>query len=121
MEKQLSVLYVDDEPTNLIFFKIMLQNQLKVVTAQSGKEALQILENGQHVDLIISDMLMPGMNGIEFLTLAEKFDNRIPRIMLSGYDKSPEIEAAINSGLIFEYLNKPLDRDRLMSLISEIE
>lgn len=71
MNKQNKILYVDDESINLELFKMNLQNHYDVFTAINGFEGLDILDRNPYIPLIISDMKMPIMNGIEFITKAK--------------------------------------------------
>lgn len=70
--KQVSILYVNDEQLNLELFKINFKNHYFVHTALSGHEGLDKLHNIQDISVVISDMRMPGINGIEFIKLARK-------------------------------------------------
>ena len=70
------ILYVDDEQLNLTLFDINFKKKYNVTTAISGKQALEYLENNADTDIVISDMKMPQMTGIEFISIAkEKYPN----------------------------------------------
>ncbi|SMO76857.1 CheY chemotaxis protein or a CheY-like REC (receiver) domain [Saccharicrinis carchari] len=104
------VLYVDDEPINLKLFNIMFRNIFKIITAQSGSEALELLQSNPEVNVVVSDMKMPGMNGLEFIETARIQRGEIPFFLLSGYGMTPEIEKALNDQLIDGYFQKPLKK-----------
>ncbi|MEO1054248.1 MAG: response regulator, partial [Bacteroidota bacterium] len=78
MEK-FNILYVDDEISNLQGFKSIYFTQYNVITAVSGREALEILDE-QEVHIIITDQKMPEMTGVEFLKIVLVEYPRIPRI-----------------------------------------
>lgn len=100
------ILIVDDEPANLRLMERLFRRDYQVVTALSGKEALELLK--QHdVALIISDQRMPGMTGIEFLKSAAELRRQTVRIILTGYTDVNALVEAINSGVVYKYVTKP--------------
>jgi len=111
-----TLLIVDDEPGILSSLRRLLRPAgYKIYTAESGQAGLLILEQEQ-VDLVISDMRMPEMNGSQFL---EQVRIRWPgttRILLTGYADVTSTIEAINRGEIFRYIAKPWD-DNDLSLI----
>lgn len=109
MKKQ-TLLCVDDEIDNVEALERLFRNRYKVLKATSGAEALQILD--QHPDpiaLIITDQRMPQMTGVEFLEQSLRTQPDSVRILLTGYTDIESIIAAINSGQIYRYINKPWD------------
>jgi len=112
-----TLLLVDDEANVLSSLKRLFRPcGFRILTAEGGALALQILEQ-EHVDLVISDMRMPEMNGAQFLQqVYERWPDTI-RILLTGY---AEIEAtidAINKGHIYRYISKPWeDNDIILSI-----
>ena len=102
-----TVLCVDDEPNILAALKRSLRGDgYRVLTAGSGREALDILLSAP-VDLVVSDMRMPGMDGAELL---EEVHARWPgsiRLLLTGHADTSAAVSAINRGRIFRYLTKP--------------
>ena len=86
MDKKHSVLYVDDEQSNLRIFKDTFRRDFEVLTAISAFEALEILERNR-VDVVITDQRMPNMTGVELLKkIYARFPNNPPhRLILSGY------------------------------------
>ena len=116
MEKH-KVLYVDDEPTNLLLFDLNLKKRFQVLTAESGKEGLEVLLKHPDTAVVISDMKMPGMNGLEFIAaLKELYPNK-KCMILTGYEINPEMQDALNSGLILRCLKKPMKMDDLAKII----
>lgn len=115
-QKDIVVLYVDDEENNLISFKATFRLKYKVFTALSGDEALKILE-AQQVHIIITDQRMPNMTGIEFLEkVLDKHTDPI-RILLTGYTDMSALVDAVNKGQIFHYLTKPWSEAELEQTI----
>lgn len=113
------ILYVDDEVMNLFLFENLLAQNFEIVTARSPEKGLEILSEDDTFDLIISDMKMPGMNGLEFIKKAQEFYKKCPYNILSGYHKIPEIEEALESGLISSYLQKPFEVDAITASINK--
>ena len=83
------ILCVDDEENSLLLRKLVLQKAgYEVLTASSGKEALQLTDS-RAVDLIVSDHLMPGMNGTELAQLIKAHFPRLPVVLISGINEIP--------------------------------
>ena len=102
-----TILCVDDEPNILTALRRLFRPQgYKVLTAESGSEGLQLLAN-EAVNLIISDMRMPHMNGAEFLERVMEHWPHTVRILLTGYADLQSTVAAVNRGNIYRYVSKP--------------
>lgn len=116
------ILLVDDEPGVLASLRRLLRpTGYRVITAESGAAALDML-SVYPVDLIVSDMRMPGMNGAEFLARARERYPDIMRILLTGYSEVDSAVRAINEGGVYRYLNKPWDdQDLLLTVKHAIE
>ncbi|PWJ38435.1 hybrid sensor histidine kinase/response regulator [Sediminitomix flava] len=109
-----TVLYVDDEPQNLVSFRASFRKIYHVLTAQSGPEALEILEEKhQEISVIVSDQLMPKMTGVELLEKARELYPDIMRIVLTGYSDVQDIINSISRGEVYRYITKPWNRDEL--------
>lgn len=116
----ISLLYVDDEPANLFLFKASFQNSFKIYTANSGIEGLEILaSNSDEIIVVISDMRMPKMNGVQFIKQAKGKYDSIGYFILTGFDFNEEIEEALKGGLINKFFTKPFDTDLIESAIEE--
>lgn len=101
------ILFVDDEPHVLQSIQRQLRKRFKVQTAGGGEEALHILKNESPFAVIVSDMRMPGMNGVELLVKVKDLYPETVRMMLTGNaDQETAIEA-VNTGNIFRFLSKP--------------
>ena len=111
------ILIVDDEQSVLNTLKRLFRNKdYLIFTAMNGEEGLSLLTE-QSVDLIISDMRMPYMDGAEFLSAVKEAYPLIERILLTGYSDMDSTIKAINDGGIFGYLSKPWDAAQLLSLV----
>ena len=111
------VLLVDDDAMVLAGLKRQLRNQFSVDTALSGEEALKrVQENGPYA-VIVSDYMMPGMNGIEFLSYVKKSEPDTVRMMLTGTADMPTAIRAVNEGSIFQFHPKPCPADTLCQAI----
>jgi len=119
MIQGIAILYVDDEPINLMLFEQLFKRKHSVLTADSGFSGLEVLQNNPEIDVIISDMKMPGMNGIEFIRQAKIFFPKKLFYILTGYEITPEIQQALETGLISKYFQKPFNMSEIELAISK--
>ena len=113
-----TIVLVDDEEmvlTSIDSF-LTLETQYNVVTFISAEEALKYIE-GNRTDLVISDYIMPEMDGISFLAQVKEIKPEIPRIILTGYADKENAIKAINEVGLFQYIEKPWDNDDLKIII----
>ena len=117
-----TILCVDDEANILSSLRRLFRpHGYKVLVAGGGVEGLEALA-GEHVDLIISDMRMPGMDGATFLAEARQRYPDTVRLLLTGYADMDSTIAAINSGQIARYIAKPWnDQDVLLTVREALE
>ena len=108
MNKELTILYVDDEKINLRLFEINFKRKCNVITAESGLEGLAVLDEHNGISVVISDMSMPGISGIEFIKRAKAKYSELSYYVLTGFDISEEIEQALAEGLILKNFRKPM-------------
>ena len=114
-----TLLLVDDEPGILSSLRRLLRPAgYKIFTAEGGKAGLEILEH-ESVDLVISDMRMPEMDGAQFLEQVRIRWPNTTRILLTGYADVSSTIAAINRGEIFRYVSKPWDDNELTLLVRD--
>ncbi|PHR30676.1 MAG: Fis family transcriptional regulator [Desulfotalea sp.] len=110
------VLIVDDERGMRDFLKILLQKEgHKVVTANRGKKALEILES-RTVDLVVSDIRMPELSGIELLEIIKENNPELPVIMITAFASPEDAVLAMQNGA-FDYISKPFNVDEILSVI----
>ena len=114
-----AVLAVDDEPNILLALRRTLRaNGYQVQTAPGGDAALALLKQAP-VDVIISDMRMPEMNGAEFLRRSRESVPDAVRILLTGYADIGSTIDAVNNGEIFRYISKPWDDAALLRTLRD--
>ena len=115
-----TILLVDDEEMVLNSIKsfFAIESDYRLVTYTSPLVALQSIERDKkNLDLVISDYLMPEMDGITFLAKVKELRPNVPRILLTGYaDKENAIKAINNVGL-YQYIEKPWDNEDLKLVI----
>lgn len=114
-----TILIVDDEEiiTYSLSMQLSLSTNLKIITSNNPINALKELQNND-IDLVISDYLMPGMNGIDFLTEVKKINEDITLILLTGYADKENVIKAVNQVGVYYYLEKPWDNDSLIKVIN---
>lgn len=111
------ILFVDDEQNVLNAYRRNLRKFFDVHTALSGTAAIELLKEKHKFAVVVCDMQMPNMNGIEFLEIAQKISKNSIRIMLTGnVDQQTAIDA-INQGDIFRFINKPCTPDQMMEAL----
>lgn len=118
MDKKYSILYVDDEDSNLHIFKNTFRREYEIYTAISAKQGLEILDN-EKIDLILTDQRMPEMDGVEFLKNALNKHPDLNRILVTAYTDFDAIKNAINEAQIFQYIQKPWTEENLRSVIEQ--
>ena len=113
------VLLVDDEFEVLAVLEALLDDDWEVHTAQSGKEALEVLSSDIHIDLVITDQRMPEMTGVELLSALANRHPDLYRMVLTAYSDVDPIVAAINDGKVDQFILKPWDPQSLRRLVEE--
>jgi len=105
------ILYVDDESINLMLLKLNFRDKYDVITVDSAQKGLDFLasEEGKEISIVISDMKMPNMSGIEFIEHAKVEYTDIKYFILTGLEITPTIKTALDSGLILDYFRKPFN------------
>lgn len=110
-----TIVIVDDEDmvlTSLNSF-LSLETDYNVETFNSVQKALEYIKNND-IDLVVSDYLMPEMDGISFLAHVKKLKPDVPRIILTGYADKENAIKAINEVGLFQYIEKPWNNDDLL-------
>jgi response regulator RpfG family c-di-GMP phosphodiesterase len=113
------ILLVDDDPNLLAGMSRQLRGKFTVATALSGPEGLLALRDQGHFAVVISDMRMPEMNGIQFLSEAAKLVPDTVRMMLTGNTDLETAMHALNEGNIFRFLVKPCNRATIEWALSD--
>ena len=112
------VLYVDDEDVNLFIFKVSFKDVYDVVTAESAAKALEMLVTNPEIKIVITDLRMPIMDGLEFVKVAKtKFGDKL-FFLLTGYGLTEEIKQLIDNQMLKNYFAKPFNKSEI---ITEVE
>ncbi len=116
---ELVILLVDDDHdvlgANSRFLRL---NNMRVVVADSAKVALQRLSD-HHIDVIVTDLRMPNIDGLQFATHARESRPLIPIVFFSGFAQVPDVVAAMKLGAV-EFLEKPIDPDVLLDVLDKL-
>lgn len=114
----LRILCVDDEANVLSAYQRNLRKQFLLDTALSGAEALRLIKNHGPYAVIVADMRMPEMDGVQLLTEVRRLAPDTTRIMLTGNADQRTAVEAVNQGQIFRFLTKPCAPEALTSALS---
>ncbi len=111
------ILYVDDDPNILAAYKRILRNKFTVETAPGGKEGLEAMAAIGPFAVVVTDMRMPEMDGIEFLANVKRIAPDTVRMMLTGNADLQTAMNAVNEGKIFQFLTKPCPKETLVKSV----
>lgn len=111
------ILLVDDEQPILDAYRRVLRGRYDLDVADSAVAALQMIKKQGPYAVVISDMRMPNMNGVQLLSLLRQSDPDMVRIMLTGNADQKTAIDAVNKGEVYRFLTKPCDRDTLQRVI----
>jgi response regulator RpfG family c-di-GMP phosphodiesterase len=112
------VLFVDDDPNLLAALQRQFRKSVEMDTAPSGLDGLKVIEQSGPFALVVSDMRMPVMDGIEFLKRVKALQPNTTRIMLTGNADQQTAIDAVNEGHIFRFLTKPCAPDILIAAVN---
>ena len=112
-----NVLFVDDDPAAIAIFKAALKGRFDVETADSGPLGLDLLAEKGPFAVVVADMFMPGMDGIQFLSAVEDRAPDTVRMMLTGKANLTMAIDSVNKGHIFRFLTKSCPKDTLIGSI----
>lgn len=113
------VLIVEDEPNvRLVFRAALVADDTLVSTAEDGESALRWLKH-ESVDLVLLDLQMPGIGGIELLRRLREAGNDVPVVIVSAHDQVPNVVQAMRLGAI-DFLSKPTTPEVLRKVVAEI-
>lgn len=118
--ERLNMLIVDDEPAILSSLKGLFRRQFNIETAESGEEALELI-NTKDISwhIVLSDQRMPGINGCELLReVREKF-RFVTSVLITGYTDVDDLIKAVNEGHIYGYVAKPWNPRQLKAMVTK--
>ncbi|OGU61577.1 MAG: Fis family transcriptional regulator [Ignavibacteria bacterium RIFOXYB2_FULL_35_12] len=118
MKKTISkILVIDDEESFRETIRLCLEDKsFNIITASSGEEGISLFEK-ERPDIVITDLKMPKMNGLDVLTHIKSLDKNVPIIMLTAFDDVPYTIEAMKIGA-YDFVSKPIKVDALKSLIA---
>jgi response regulator RpfG family c-di-GMP phosphodiesterase len=118
-EARLTLLVVDDEPSNVLVLERIFEPGYRVLKAGSGHEALALMRAHRGDDLvaILSDQRMPGMTGVELLARAAEERPEAARVLVTGYSDMDAIVAAINQAHVMHYVSKPYEPETIRQVV----
>jgi two-component system probable response regulator PhcQ len=112
--KRFAVLYVDDEEKSLKYFTRAFEEQFRILTATNAQDGLKLLEEHKdEIGLLMTDQWMPGEKGVWLLEKARQLRPRVIRILVTAIADMDAAIAAVNTGAIYKYVNKPWDPPQL--------
>jgi signal transduction histidine kinase len=110
------ILCVDDETDNLIVFEATFEQEFRIWPANSGREALELLET-HSFPVVVADQRMPHMTGNQLFEIMRRKHPHTKRIMLTGYADNDAILSAINQGQVYNFIKKPWERSAVFPLL----
>lgn len=119
MSETANILLVDDEPGMLRYIRTLLEvDEHKVQTASTGEEAVEHVQKGLHPDLVLLDLLMPGIDGLQTLEKLRQLKPGLKVVMLSCVNDTRKVVQAMRLGAV-DYLTKPFQKAELDAVIGQ--
>jgi signal transduction histidine kinase len=113
------VLMVDDSERVLDALEMNLSDRFAITTAHDGASALALIASSEPFEVVVSDMRMPGMDGVTFLTKVRDLAPGSTRILLTGHAELETVIAAVNTGNIYRFLSKPTSLTDIIGALDE--
>ena len=117
-DKNINVLYIDDEPNNITSFRAAFRRLFTIFTAESAEEARKVV-NEETIHVILSDQRMPKETGIEFFQSILTSHPEPIRVLITGYTDINAVIDAINVGQVYKYLSKPWNEEEVKNCINK--
>lgn len=112
------ILYIDDI-LDVKMFEVKFGGKYRILTADSGEKGLKLLDTFRNIKIVIADMKMSGMNGLEFTRKAfEKYPD-IDYFLVTGYVVSKGVQQAIDAGIVRECFTKPFNLNEMSHRLEE--
>lgn len=120
MKNKVVILYIDDEPINTFIFERLVASTFHVLTAHSGAAGLKILqENSETIAAVISDMRMPEMDGLTFISKAKKDFPKILYYILTAFTSKDEIGMGLDESQVDGIFFKPIEPEIIIKEITK--
>jgi len=121
LEKQnkIKVLYLDDEPNNLICFMASFRFDYTIFIAPNAEKAIEFLQAHPDVSVVLADQRMPGKTGVDFFEEIRELYPSPVRMLITAFSDIEAVIDAVNKGSIFRYIKKPWSDDEIKSAIDE--
>lgn len=113
------LLYLDDEEVNLNLFRAVFQGEFELTTMTNPVQAMQVIKQREFA-VIVSDMKMPEMTGVDFLTQVLTLRPTTPRVLITGLGQEEEIQEAVSKGIIDVVVYKPWLRSELLDIFHSL-
>ena len=117
--RSFKILLVDDDNSIANSFKINLENYYELLIANNGKQAIEFV-NHHSIDLVLLDIKLPDINGLELLPQIKQINNSIEVIIITGYGAVETAIKAMKEGA-YDYICKPINMNELLSLVYKVE
>jgi len=113
-----SILIAEDEDSNFKYLQIVLRpTGVKIYRAQSGNEVVRLFREHPGIDLILMDIKMPELNGLEAARKIRAFNQQVPIVALTAFAMSDDREISLQAGCN-DYISKPVRKSRIFSVLS---
>ena len=119
MEEKVNILVVDDLPDKRLAFREVLEEQeMKIVPADNGRDAIKVLLEDPDIDIVLMDIMMPEMDGLDTMRVIRKLPqfNKLPIIAVTAKAMKGDREKCIEAGA-WDYLSKPVDTVHLLAVL----
>ena len=118
--KAVKILFVEDEQDLItIISDTLTKLQANFITANNGKEAFDIISTTSDIDLVVTDINMPVMNGLELIEEVRKTNSQLPFVIMSAHTEPEYIKSAESLG-VKDYLLKPFDFIKFINLVADL-
>ena len=115
----ITILIAEDDPNNFFYLKVLLKGEERTLLhAKNGREAVDFCKNHPEIDIILMDIKMPEMDGLEATKLIREFRPDLPIIAQTAYALSSDRERVLAAGCN-DYIAKPIKRDDLLNLLKK--
>jgi len=112
------ILVAEDDPGSYLFIELMLNTNFRILRAEEGQEAVDMCKEIPEIQLVLMDIKMPGMNGLEATRIIKKIRKDLPIIALTAYAETGMRDKCLDAGCD-DYISKPVERNLLYSVLSK--